>query len=104
MFPLIKTFKSTRIRNAFILNAMVAAFTAILAIEVTQRLDTNESAIYIFMNKITPGINIIFFGILIVGMSLLLYSMCRFICWDVDDDDDDDIYMDIQNPANDSQV
>ena len=52
----------------------------------------------------TPGINIIFFGILIVGMSLLLYSMCRFICWDVDDDDDDDIYMDIQNPANDSQV
>lgn len=55
MFPLIKTFKSTRIRNAFILNAMVAAFTSILAIEITQRLDTNESDIYIFMNKITPG-------------------------------------------------
>jgi hypothetical protein len=56
----------------------------------------------------TKGINIIFIGITIAGISILLYGMCRFICWDVDDDDDDDddddIYMDIQNPANDSQV
>ena len=55
----------------------------------------------------TKGINIIFIGITIAGMSILLYGMCRFICWDIDDDDDDDIYinyMDIQNPANDSQV
>lgn len=55
----------------------------------------------------TKGINIIFIGITIAGMSILLYGMCRFICWDIDDDDDDDIYinyMDIQNPANDSPV
>ena len=54
----------------------------------------------------TKGINIIFIGITIAGMSILLYGMCRFICWDIDDDDDD-IYknhMDIQNPANDSPV
>jgi len=76
MFPLIKTFKSTRIRNAFILNAMVAAFTAILAIEVTQRLDTNESAIYIFMNKITPGKEIgEYTKILIVFITSLISSL-----------------------------
>jgi hypothetical protein len=55
MYPLIKTFKATRIRNAFILNAMVAAFTAVLAIGITKQLDQNKSDIYIFMNKLTPG-------------------------------------------------
>ena len=52
---LIKGFKATRLRNAFILNAMVAAFTAVLAIEITQRLDKKKSDISILMNKIIPG-------------------------------------------------
>ena len=52
---LIKGFKSTRLRNAFILSAMVAAFTAVLAIELTSRLEEKKSDIYIFMDKIIPG-------------------------------------------------
>ena len=55
MFPLIKGFKATRIRNAFILNAMVAAFTAVLAIELTQQIELTKSNFYIFVNEILPG-------------------------------------------------
>ena len=55
MYPLIEGFRATRIRNAFILNAMVAASTAVLAIGITKQLDKKKSYIYIFMNEILPG-------------------------------------------------
>jgi len=55
MYPLIKTFKATRLRNAFILNALVAAFTAVFAIEFRAILDEKKSDIYIYINKLLPG-------------------------------------------------
>ena len=55
MYPLIEGFRATRISNAFILNAMVAASTAVLAIGITKQLDKKKSYIYIFMNEILPG-------------------------------------------------
>lgn len=55
MYPIINGFKSTSIRNAFILNSMLAAFTAIIAIKLTERVEQNKSDFYIFMNKIIPG-------------------------------------------------
>jgi len=42
MYPIINGFKSTSIRNAFILNSMLAAFTAIIAIKLTERVEQNK--------------------------------------------------------------
>lgn len=55
MYPLIKSFKATRLRNAFILNAMVAAFTAIFAIEIRASLEQEKSYLYKIVNEFTPG-------------------------------------------------
>lgn len=55
MYPLIKSFKATRLRNAFILNAMVAAFTAIFAIEIRASLEEEKSYLYKIVNQFTPG-------------------------------------------------
>lgn len=55
MYPLIKSFKETRLRNAFILNAMVAAFTAIFAIELRAIFEEEKSYLYKIVNEFTPG-------------------------------------------------
>ena len=78
-YPLIKGFKATRIRNAFILNALVVAFTASLAIEITRRLDKKKSDIYIFMDQFVPGEGIgEYTKMLIVFITTLISSFMAY--------------------------
>ena len=52
MFPLIKNFRATGLRNAFILNAVVTAAIVVIAIEIRKAFEDEHTMVYGYFNRL----------------------------------------------------